>query len=63
MVEVDGGRDGVGRGTRAELHPNTISFNHPCVCRIELSNPSRLIVVCKRGSVEFTDTVRQRGFS
>jgi len=39
----------------------TISFNHPCVYRIELSNPSCLTVVCKRGSVEFTDTVMQRG--
>jgi len=29
-----------------------ISFNHPCVCRIELSNLSYLTVVCKRGSVE-----------
>ena len=38
-----------------------INFNHPCVCRIELSNPGCLTVVCKRGSVEFTYTVRQRG--
>ena len=38
-----------------------ISFNHLWVCLIELSNPSCLTVVCKRGSVEFTDTVRQRG--
>jgi len=41
------------------LHLNkTISFNHPCACRIELSNPSCLTAVCKRGSVEFTDTAR-----
>ena len=38
-----------------------ISFNHPFVYSIELSNPSCLTVVCKRGSVEFTDTVKQRG--
>ena len=29
--------------------PYIISFNHPCVYRIELSNPSCLTVVCKRG--------------
>jgi len=39
---------------------NTISFNYPCVCRVELANPNGLTVVCKRGYVEFTDTVRQR---
>ena len=38
-----------------------ISLNHPCVCHIELSYPNNLTVVCKRGSAEFTDTVRQRG--
>ena len=38
-----------------------ISFNHPCVCRMELSNPSCFTAVCKPGSVEFTGTVRQRG--
>ena len=36
-------------------HNEIISFNHPGVCRIELSNASCLIVVCKGGSVEFTD--------
>ena len=41
------------------LSLDTISFNHPCVCRNGLSNPRCLTVVCKRGSVEFTDTVRQ----
>jgi len=30
----------------------TISFNHPYTCRIELSNPSCLTAVCKRGSAE-----------
>ena len=40
-----------------------ISFNHSCVCRVELSNPSCLAVVCKRGSVELTETVRQRGLA
>ena len=40
---------------------NIISFNHPCVCRIELSNSSCFTVVCKRDYAEFTDTVRQRG--
>ena len=40
---------------------NIISFNDPCVCRIELSNPSCFTAVCKPGSVEFTGTVRQRG--
>ena len=39
----------------------SISFNHSCVCRNELSNPRYLTVVCKRGSVDFTGTVRQRG--
>ena len=29
-----------------------ISSNHPCACRIDLSNPSCITVVCKRGSVE-----------
>ena len=29
-----------------------ISFNHPCVCRIELSHPSCLTVVSNRGSDE-----------
>ena len=38
-----------------------ISFNHPCVCRIELSNPSCLTVFYKRGFAEFTNTVGQRG--
>ena len=35
----------------------SISFNHSCVCRNELSNPRYLTVVCKRGSVDFTGTV------
>ena len=39
----------------------SIIFSHPCVCRIELSNTSYLTDACKRGSVEVTDTVRQRG--
>jgi len=38
----------------------TNSIYNPRPCRIELSNPSSLTVVCKRGSVEYTDTVRQR---
>jgi len=35
-----------------------ISFNYPCVCRIELSNPSCLTA---GGFVEFEYTVIQRG--
>ena len=32
-----------------------ISFNHPSVCLIELSNPSCLTVVCKRGQTSITN--------
>ena len=39
------------------LRRNIISIHNPSTCRIELSNLSCLIVVCKRGS----DTVRPRG--
>ena len=36
-------------------------YTSPRTCRNKRSNLSCLTVVCKRGSVEFTDTVRQRG--
>ena len=41
---------------------NIISFNHSCVCRIELSNQSCLTLVCKRGSAD-TEATRVRKFA
>ena len=39
------------RDTAISPRSGIISFSDPCVCRIELSNPSYLTVVCKWGSV------------